>query len=102
MKRWIPALLATTALLPGCGEGEKAAQGVVTAVGDTNLIRDVQAAANEIVRNASDCERVKSLYPEVTAKLDAAESQIQSGAGRTTIETLRRQVGTVAEACGAR
>ena len=102
MKRWIPALLAASAFLPSCGDGGKGAQGVVTAVGDTNVVRDVQSAANELVRNAADCERVKSLYPEVSAKLDAAESQIQSEAGRTTIETLRKQVGTIAEACGVR
>jgi hypothetical protein len=102
MKRCIPALLALSALLAGCGEADKSAQGVVTAVGDTNVVRDAQAAANELIRNASDCERVKSLYPEVTAKLDAADGNIQSEAGRTTMETLRKQVGTVAEACGAR
>ena len=103
MKRWIPVLLAASALLSGCGGGGgNEAQGVVTAVQDTNVVRDLQAAANDLVRNASDCERVKSLYPDVSAKLDAADSQIQSEAGRTALDTMRKQVGTVTEACGLR
>jgi hypothetical protein len=103
MKRWISVLLAASALFASCGgAGNREAQGVVTAVEDTAVVRDAQAAANELVRNASDCERVKSLFTDVTAKLDAAASQVQSEAGRTTIDTLRRQVGPIAEACGLR
>lgn len=102
MKRWIPVLLAASALCSGCGSGGNEEQGVVTAVGDTSVVRDLQSAANDLVRNASDCERVKSLYPDVSAKLDAAEGQIQSEAGRTALDTMLKQVGTVAEACGLR
>jgi hypothetical protein len=102
MKGWIPVLIAASALSSGCGGGGKGAQGVVTAVEDTNVVKDLQAAANELVRNASDCERVRSLYPDVSAKLDAADSKIQSEAGRTALDTMRKQVGTVAEACGLR
>ena len=86
----------------GCGGEAKDETGVSIAVGDTQLVREAQSAANGILRSASDCTAVEASYPDVRAKLDDVESRIQTEAGRTTLETLRKQVGTVAEACGVR
>ncbi len=90
-------------LAAGCsGGGGKDETGVSQAVGDTQLVREAQGAANELLRSASDCAAVEASYRNVSAKLDEVESRLQTETGRTTLETLRKQVGTVAEACGVR
>jgi hypothetical protein len=71
-------------------------------VSDTQLLAEADAAANDVIRNAFDCEAVAASLPSVMAKLEEVESQVQTVVGRTTLETLRKQVGTIGEACGAR
>ena len=71
-------------------------------VSDTSLMRDATAAANGIIRNQTDCEAVKANLADVRQKLDGIEAQIQTATARTTLDALRRQVRTIAEACGAR
>ncbi len=84
------------------GEGGVGEEQVGEAVSDTSLMRDATAAANGIVRNQTDCEAVQSNLRDVNEKLDQIASQIQTAAGRTSLDALRRQVENIANACGAR
>ena len=97
---WLLAGLLLAAA--GCGDGERSLgeQGG-DAISDTNAVKEAQAAANKIVRTASDCEFVKAEVGGVVQTLDDVESQIRTETGRTTMDTLREQVRRVAEACGA-
>ena len=102
MLRRVLVLLALTGT-PGCGgEGGVGEEQVSEFVSDTSLMRDASAAANGIIRNQADCEAVKANLPEVRQKLVGIEAQIQTATARTTLDSLRRQVRTIAEACGAR
>src|SRR5262249_22164430 len=47
--------------------------------GDTQVLGDASATANEVVRNAPDCEVAKPLVAEARAKLDAAEPRLRTG-----------------------
>jgi hypothetical protein len=87
----------------GCGSGGGAAKdetGVSEAVGDTELLREAQSAANDLIRSASDCAAVEGSYRDVVQKLDEVEGRLQTQAGRTTLEALRTQVQNVARTCG--
>jgi hypothetical protein len=89
----------------GCGGSQKKDDtGSATAriVSDTRVVKEAEAAANEVVRSVGDCDAVKAAYPNAIAKLDAADAEAQTQTGRTTLETLRKQVKTAGEACGLR
>ena len=93
-------VFALFALLPGCTpsqEPEPAAGGIVS---DTQVLSEAEAAANEVIRNAADCEAVADSYATVMSKLDEVEGRVQTAVGRTTLGTLRKQVSTIGEACG--
>jgi hypothetical protein len=94
-------LLFTTA----CGDENKGegtlGQQASEVVADTQAIKEAEASANQILRNATDCETVKSSIDEVNRTLDEVEGKLQTATGRTSLETLRKQVRRVAEACGA-
>lgn len=87
----------------GCGssssEEDTAAGGVVA---DTALLREAKTAANDIVRNATDCDYIARQAPEVYRLLDQASGEAQTQAGRQSVDTLRRQVERVTEPCGVR
>jgi hypothetical protein len=66
---------------------------------DTQTIRTAQAAANEVVRNAGDCPAVNQAMPAAEQAIDAASGKIQTTAGQQSLDTMRKQIRTVAEAC---
>jgi hypothetical protein len=89
--------------LSGCsGGGGGADQAVAGTISDTKVLAEAEAAANDIIRNASDCQAVGASFAAVMAKLDEIEGQLQTPVGRTTLGTLKKQVGTIGDACGAR
>jgi hypothetical protein len=95
-------VLALFSLLPGCApsqEPDPAAGGVVS---DTQVLAEAEAAANDVIRNAGDCQAVAESFATVIAKLDEVEGRVQTAVGRTTIGTLRKQVTTIGDACGVR
>lgn len=100
-RSWI-FLLAFFGLSSCGGDSKSADQMVSDTVGDTRILKDAEAAANQIIRNAGDCDAISAAYSDVIAKLDEVEGQVQTSTGRTTITTLRKQVTTAAEACGVR
>lgn len=77
-------------------------QAVSDTVSDTQAIAEAESAANDVIRNASDCEAVTASFSSVMAKLDEVEGRLQTAVGRTTLGSLKKQVGTIGEACGAR
>jgi hypothetical protein len=103
MKTWVrllvPCLLVVASCSNGSDEGGFGDQ-VSDVVTDTELMREANAAANQIIRNQTDCDVVKSSIEEVRQKLDEVESKLQTSAGRTAVQPLRKQVNTIAEACG--
>jgi hypothetical protein len=100
-KKLALALLATLAL-SGCTGPKGTDEMVSDTVSDTQILKEAESAANDLIRNASDCTAVTASFPDVMAKLDEVEGRIQTAAGRTTISTLKKQVQNVGEACGAR
>lgn len=100
MRQAAVALLAISLLLPACrksgGDLGRDAAGIAS---DTAVIRDAQAAANEIVRNAQDCDAVRGALPEVNRKLEQAAARLQTAAGRSTLETLKTQVARITRNC---
>lgn len=97
------ALLILTAA--SCSDGSNGEGGLGQQVGeivsDTKVLKEAQAAANQIIRNQTDCEVVKSNIDDVNRKLDEAEKQVQTATGRTTLAALKKQVKNIAETCGA-
>lgn len=106
MKPETVLLSALLLIASGCGndttDDKSLGQQVGGAISDTRAMEEAQAAANQILRNAMDCEAVKANIEDVTRKLDEAEARIQTETGRTTMKALRLQVTRIAETCGAR
>jgi hypothetical protein len=98
--RWTFALFALFAL--GCTGSGGTDQAVSDTVSDTNALAEAEAAANEVIRNAADCPAVAASYSSAVAKLDEVEGRLQTAVGRTTLGSLRKQVQTIGDACGAR
>ncbi len=103
MRTWMRLLVPCLLVVASCGNGsDEGGLGdqVSDVVTDTELMREANAAANQIIRNQTDCEVVKSSIEEVRQKLDEVENKLQTSAGRTAVQPLRKQVNTIAEACG--
>jgi hypothetical protein len=85
---------------PACQE-EKAAPppDMARIAADNQAMKDAEAAANTVIRNATDCEAARAALPDAQAKLDEAERRVQTAAGRTTLDALKTQVRRVAELC---
>jgi len=94
--------------LPGCSKGAGGAspapaEGVGQEVGDIGhdlpIVKRAQGAANEVVRAAGDCDAVKAALPNAQAILDETLSQVRTGASRTTLLNLKKQMQDIAGAC---
>ena len=68
-------------------------------VSDTNVMEEAEAAANSVVRNASDCDAVKATLPEADQKLAEAATKIRTQAGQVALQTLKTQVQRVRDLC---
>jgi PBP1b-binding outer membrane lipoprotein LpoB len=104
--RLLAAVLCAAAVLAGCA-GEKAPEPKADDIGaqtarianDTQVLGEAQAAVNEVVRNAPDCEVAKASMAEANRKIEEAEAKVQTATGRTTLDAMRQQVRRVAELC---
>jgi len=109
VRRFLAASLAAAALgLYGCQGGAGAASpppagGVGQDVGDIGhdlpIVKQAQAAAGDVVRSAGDCDAVKAGLPRAQAALDEASQQVRTGASRSTIANLKKQIQDIAGAC---
>lgn len=106
MTRPLAAALCAAAVLASCAR-DKAPEPKADDIGaqtarianDTEVLGDAQAAVNEVVRNAPDCEVAKASMAEANRKIEEAEGKVQTATGRTTLDAMRQQVRRVAELC---
>lgn len=102
MKHGIWVLAGFLFVATACSDDKKGlGEQLGGAISDIDAVKEAETAANKIIRNATDCELVKAEVEGVVQALDDVEGEIQTGAGRTTMDTLRERVRRVAEACGA-
>ena len=66
---------------------------------DTQVMRDAQAAVNEVIRASSDCELAKPAIAAANLKLDEAARNIRTASGNVTLQTMRKQVQTAQDLC---
>jgi len=107
MHETFPARVALVFLLTSaCGGSQTAkpepgslGQQAADITADTQTLRAAQAAANEVVRNASDCPAVNQALPGANQAMDDAAAKVRTVAGRQSLDAMRKQVSTVAEAC---
>ena len=67
---------------------------------DTQVLGDASAAVNEVIRVQDDCDAARPLIPRANAELDKASGRVRTVTGRTTLDGLKNQVRTIAQACG--
>lgn len=91
--------LALTAL--ACPERGREASHETTTITDQEILAPAVAASGEVIRNSTDCAKVVKAAPEAKAALDEASGKVQSAAGRVTIDSLKKQVSAIVDACPA-
>lgn len=93
-------VLALIALLTGC-EKSKGELGTDTATigSDTAVLKEAQAAADEVLRNAGNCDAAKPSIAEAQRKLDEAAAKVRTAPGRASLNALKTQVGDIARNC---
>jgi len=99
--------LLATALLPLMLVGCKKSKDEPKTIGDqmrdvevdTQVMRDAQAAVNEVIRASSDCELAKPAIAAANMKLDEAARSIRTAAGNNSLATMRKQVQTAQDLC---
>ncbi len=98
-------LVAFSLLLTACRQsGQGGGKGDLNSqlegiTADNAVMREAEAAANNIVRNATDCDAVKANLAETNRKLDEAQTRIRTETGRTTLNALKTQVRNIAQLC---
>lgn len=103
--RWATVLVL---VVTGCGgASEKSAEPADKNIGqqtaditaDTRLLREASAAVNEVLRNQDDCAAARPAIEAATAKLDEAKGRVRTQAGQVSLQSMRTQVGNVANIC---
>ncbi len=100
------AVLVTALSLASCG-GKPTPSPSPSGIGaqvksmeeDMNVMREANAAADDVIRAAGDCDAARPLIPAANARMDEAARKIQTAAARQTMEALRKKVREVAENC---
>ena len=67
---------------------------------DTQVLGEASAAVNDLIRVQDDCEAARPLVPKANAALEQATARVRTVTGRTTLDGLKNQVRTIANACG--
>ncbi len=95
MKRALAGLLLVLVCV-ACEEKQKAMDNLAH---DQEVMKAASAAANEVVRNATDCAVAKPLVPEAYRQLDEAKKNARAVASQQILDTLKAQVDRVAQLC---
>jgi hypothetical protein len=107
-RRSVALVALAVAGLVGCSRGGASASpappgGIGQDVGDIGhdlpIVKRAEAAAGEVVRAAGDCDAVKAALPGAQAVLDETLAQVRTGASRTTLLNLKKQIQDTAGAC---
>jgi len=94
-------------VMTACGGGKPAPSPSPSGIGaqvkameqDINMMAEANAAANDVIRAAGDCDAARPLIPAANARLDEAQRKVQTATGRTTLDALRKKVREVSENC---
>jgi hypothetical protein len=95
MQRALGVLVVSLACL-GCEEKQK---GMENLAHDQEVMKAASAAANEVVRNATDCAVAKPLVPEAYRQIDEARKNARAAASQQILDRLKAQVDRVAQVC---
>jgi hypothetical protein len=95
MKRTLVAIGLTLACL-GCEQKQKQMENLAA---DNQVVKAASAAANEVVRNATDCSVAKPLIPEAYKQIEEAKQNAKAVASQQILDTLKTQVDRVAQLC---
>ena len=66
---------------------------------DEAILKRVNGAVGEVIRNSPDCEVAKPLLTEAYARINEARGQLTLAASQQTLDALKAQVDRVAEVC---
>ena len=96
-------LLVPVLMTGGCKKGKDEPKDIGEQMrdvaADTQVMSDAQAAVNEVLRNASDCDLAKPAVAHAIMKLDEAARHVRTAAANATLDSLRQQVRTTQNAC---
>ena len=106
MKRGV-AVAGIALVMTACGGGKPAPSPSPSGLGaqlkameqDMNTMAAANAAANDVIRAAGDCDAARPLIPAANARLDEAQRKVQTATGTQTLEALRKKVREVSENC---
>ena len=106
MKRGV-AVAGIALVMTACGGGKPAPSPSPSGIGaqvkameqDINMMAEANAAANDVIRAAGDCDAARPLIPAANARLDEAQRKVQTATGTQTLEALRKKVREVSENC---
>jgi len=101
------AILAAAAVLSACGGGAPKPSPSPSGIGavvsamekDMSTMREANAAADDVIRAAGDCDAAKPLIAAANARMDEVQQKILTGPARQTLDALRKKVRDVAESC---
>lgn len=94
--RLLVFVLMAAAVL-GCQDRRKQA---IEKIGqDEAILKKVNGAVNEVIRNAADCEAAKPLLTEAYGRINEARAQLTLAASQQTLDALKVQVDRVAQVC---
>jgi len=101
------AVAGIALVMTACGGGKPAPSPSPSGIGaqvkameqDINMMAEANAAANDVIRAAGDCDAARPLIPAANARLDEAQRKVQTATGRTTLDALRKKVREVSENC---
>lgn len=83
--------------LAGCQDKRQKA---IEKVGeDEAILKKVNGAVNEVIRNAADCEVAKPAMKEAYGRIDEARAQVTLAASQQTLDALKVQVDRIAQVC---
>ena len=95
MKRGLVAMAVLAACL-GCQEKQKAMENLAA---DNDVVKAASAAANEVLKNATDCNAAKPLIPEAYRQIEEARKNAKAATSFQILDTLKTQVDHVAQLC---
>jgi hypothetical protein len=107
-RSWAPLLAAAVVTIGACKKTEVSSAPVghadlsAQAVGitnDTQTLANVQVAAGDVIRNASDCDKVREFAPDALRAIAEADKRVQTATGHVTLDSLKKQVDAVVQGC---
>ena len=94
--RWLAFSVLPLALV-ACEDPNKKA---IEKVGhDEEILKGVNGAVNEVIRNSADCDAAKPLMVEADQKIEAARPQLSAPGSVQTLDALKAQLERMKQVC---